>query len=119
MFIVGLSVRNHERIARHTNNTKNLFIVLAKDNIDFNATSSAAAQHFHGTSMTAIQFISEENLGNEILCNTGIEFTSNITAITSKKSTSNTRIAYKCLTIKRSENTIVRSVSKQINTLEW
>ena len=28
---------------------KNLFTVLAKDNIDFNATSSTAVQHFHGT----------------------------------------------------------------------
>ena len=64
---------------------KNLFTVLAKDNIDFNATYSTAVQHFHGTSMTAMQFFSEENLGDEILYNTDIEFTSNITDLTSKK----------------------------------
>ena len=46
---------------------KNLFTVLAKDNINFNATSSTVVQHFHGTSMTTMQFVSEENLGEEKL----------------------------------------------------
>ena len=64
---------------------KNLFAVSAKDNIDFNATSSTAVQHFYGTSMTVMQFFSKENLGDEILCNNDIEFTSNMTDITSKK----------------------------------
>ena len=64
---------------------KNIFTLLAKDNIDFNATSPTAVQHFHETSMTAMQFFSEKNLGDEILCNTDIKFTSNMTDITSKK----------------------------------
>ena len=47
--------------------------------------SSTAVQHFHGTSMAAMQFFSEENLGDEILCNTDIEFTFNMIDIISKK----------------------------------
>ena len=33
--------------------TRNLFTVLAKDNIDFHATSFTSGQYLHGTSMTA------------------------------------------------------------------
>ena len=51
---------------------KNPFNILAKVDIDFNATSCAAVQHFHGTSITAVQFVSEKYLGSEILCNTDI-----------------------------------------------
>ena len=44
------------------------------------------AQHFLGTSTTAFQFcFIHFNLDNEILCNAGIEFTSNMTDISSKK----------------------------------
>lgn len=64
---------------------KSLFTVLAKDNLDFNDTSSTTVQHFHGTSMTTMQFISEENLGDEKLWNTDIEFTSNMTVSHQKK----------------------------------
>lgn len=68
---------------KHYKNTKSfkiyIFTVLAKDNIDFNASSSTAVQHLHMTSMTAIQFVSEENLGDEISCNIDIKFTSNLT----------------------------------------
>ena len=44
---------------------KSIFTVVAKDNIDFNTTSSTAAKHFHGTSMTVMQFSSAENIGND------------------------------------------------------
>ena len=43
---------------------KSIFTVVAKDNIDFNATSSTAVKYFYGTSMTVMQFPSAENLGN-------------------------------------------------------
>ena len=43
---------------------KSIFTVVAKDNIDFNATSSTAVKHFHGTSMTVMQFPVLDNLGN-------------------------------------------------------
>lgn len=46
---------------------KNIFTVLAKENIDFNAFSSAVIQQFRGTSMTTMQFVPEENLGEEKL----------------------------------------------------
>ena len=35
---------------------KSIFTVVAKDKIDFSATSSTAVKHFHGTSMTVMQF---------------------------------------------------------------
>ena len=43
---------------------KSIFTVVAKDNIDFNATSSTAVKHFHETSVTVMQFSLAENLGN-------------------------------------------------------
>ena len=43
---------------------KSLFTVVAKDNLDFNTTSSTAVKHFHGPSMTVMQF-EAENLGND------------------------------------------------------
>ena len=44
---------------------KSVFIVIAKDNIDCNATSSTAVRHFHGTCMTVMQFISAEISGTK------------------------------------------------------
>ena len=44
---------------------KSIFTVVAKDNIDFNATSSTAVKHFHRTSMTVMQFPLAEDLGND------------------------------------------------------
>ena len=44
---------------------KDIFTVVAKDNIDFNPTLSTAAKHFHGTSMTVMQLPSIDNVGNE------------------------------------------------------
>ena len=35
---------------------KNVFTVLAKDNIDLNASSTTATNHYHGTSMTMLHF---------------------------------------------------------------
>ena len=35
---------------------KNLFTVLANDNIDLNASSTMATKHYHGTSMTMLHF---------------------------------------------------------------
>ena len=34
----------------------NLFTIIAKDNVDVNAKSSTASQHYHGTSMSIMQF---------------------------------------------------------------
>ena len=42
---------------------RNVFTIIAKDNIDHNARSTAATKHYHGTSMTAMQFLSNENRG--------------------------------------------------------
>ena len=44
---------------------KSIFTVVAKHKIDFSATSSAAVKHFHGTSMTVMQFPLAENLVND------------------------------------------------------
>ena len=44
---------------------KNIFTIIAKDNIDHNATSSTAVKHYHGTSMTVIQFVSDTQPGDE------------------------------------------------------
>ena len=45
---------------------KSVFTVVAKDNTDFSATSSTAVKHFHGTSMTVMQFPVSDNLSNSI-----------------------------------------------------
>ena len=42
---------------------RNVFTIIAKDNIDHNARSTTATKHYHGTSMTAMQFLSNENRG--------------------------------------------------------
>ena len=44
---------------------KSIFTVVAKDDIDFNATLSTPVKHFHGTNMTVMQFPSAENFGND------------------------------------------------------
>ena len=44
---------------------KSIFEVFAKDNIAFNANTSAAVKHFQGTSMTVMKFPSAENVGND------------------------------------------------------
>ena len=38
-----------------------VFTIIAKDNIDHNARSTTATKHYHGTRMTAMQFIAEDN----------------------------------------------------------
>ena len=35
---------------------KHLFSIIAKDNVDLNSSSNTAAGHYHGTSMTVLQF---------------------------------------------------------------
>ena len=42
---------------------KGILTVLIKDNIDVNATSSFIQQHYHGTSMSIAQFVTEEEKG--------------------------------------------------------
>ena len=42
-----------------------VFTIIAKGNIDHNARSTTATQHYHGTSMTAMQFIAEDNRGED------------------------------------------------------
>ena len=44
---------------------KKLFTVLLKDNIDVNARSNFISSHYHGTSISIIQFMTEENEGIE------------------------------------------------------
>ena len=41
--------------------TLETFTIIAKDNIDLNAISTKVKKHFHGTSMTTMQFPSKEN----------------------------------------------------------
>ena len=50
-----------------------LFTIIAKDNIDLNASSTKVKQHFHGISMTTMQFPSKSNPGvvQETLYNFG------------------------------------------------
>ena len=45
------------------NSRLNLFTIVAKDNIDVNAKSTKIALHFHGISMTIMQFSSDNNCG--------------------------------------------------------
>ena len=45
---------------------KFIFTVIAKDNCDLNATPSTASQHYHGKSMSVIQFPSDKEKGEEI-----------------------------------------------------
>ena len=42
---------------------KNVFTVIAKDNIDLNSSSTTASSHYHGTCMSVIQFPTDENEG--------------------------------------------------------
>ena len=62
-----------------------IFTVVAKDNIDFNATSSTAATHFHGTSMTVMQFPVSDNLGNSITLQECVQSTNEESKNNSKK----------------------------------
>ena len=43
------------------NSRKNLFTIIAKDNVDVNSKSTKVGQHYHGISMTIMQFLSNEN----------------------------------------------------------
>ena len=43
------------------NSRKNLFTIIAKDNIDVNSKSTKVGQHYHVISMTIMQFLSNEN----------------------------------------------------------
>ena len=55
-----------------SNNLKlNLFTIIAKDNIDLNARSTKIKDHFHGISMSQLQFRSSSNIGDsqEVLYN--------------------------------------------------
>ena len=40
---------------------RKVFSIIAKGNIDHNARSTTATKHYHGTSMTVMQFLSEDN----------------------------------------------------------
>ena len=42
---------------------KELFTIIAKDNVDTNALSTLIKQHYHGISMTIMQFPSDINIG--------------------------------------------------------
>ena len=46
---------------------KFIFTVIAKDDCDLNATSSTASQHYHGKSMSVMQFPSDKKNGEEII----------------------------------------------------
>ena len=46
-----------------TSSRKNIFTVIAKDNIDLNASSSTASSHYHGTCMSLLQFPTTDNKG--------------------------------------------------------
>ena len=41
----------------------NLFTIIAKDNVDVNAKATKVKGHYHGISMSIMQFITEENTG--------------------------------------------------------
>ena len=43
------------------NSRKNLFIIIAKDNIDVNSKSTKVGQYYHEISMTMMQFLSNES----------------------------------------------------------
>ena len=43
---------------------KNVFTILAKDNIDLNARSTDAKSHYHSTSLSGLQYPNQENLGS-------------------------------------------------------
>ena len=45
-----------DRVFIPCNLKKNIFIIIAQDNIDHNARSTTATQHFHGTSVSVFQF---------------------------------------------------------------
>ena len=45
---------------------KGLFTILAKDNIDKNATSTLAKSHYHGTSISILQFPTSSNNGADL-----------------------------------------------------
>ena len=45
---------------------KNIFTVMAKDNIDLNAKSTMVKSHYHGTSISVFQFPSRDNSGDEL-----------------------------------------------------
>ena len=59
---------NEYKVFTPTPLKKNIFTIIAKDNIDHNATSSTAVKHYHGTSMTVIQFVSDTQPGDEQQC---------------------------------------------------
>ena len=42
---------------------KELFTIVAKDNIDVNAKSTKVSSHYHGISFTIMQFLTKENCG--------------------------------------------------------
>ena len=60
-----LRLDNEYKVFTPTPLKKNNFTIIAKDNIDHNATSSTAVKHYHGTSMTVIQFVSDIQPGDE------------------------------------------------------
>ena len=64
---------------------KSIFTVVAKDNIDFNTTSSTAVKHFHGTSMTVMEFPVSDNLGNSITLQECVQSTNEESKNNSKK----------------------------------
>ena len=45
---------------------KNVFTMMAKDNCDHNASSTTATQHYHGTSITVMQYPTREKPGDQI-----------------------------------------------------
>ena len=45
---------------------KGVFTVTAKDNVDSNASSSTATRHYHGASMTIMQYPTSDNEGSEV-----------------------------------------------------
>ena len=60
-------IDRYERDGVFTGNArKGLFTVIAKDNIDVNSKSTKVSTHFHGISMTIMQFLSETNHGSTI-----------------------------------------------------
>ena len=66
--LYGVLHRNYvqQNIFLPTNLQKGCFVVLVKDNIDKNASSNLVKSHYHGTSISLLQFPERENYGESL-----------------------------------------------------
>ena len=51
----------HDKVFLPKQLKKNVYTVIPKDNIDLNATSTTSTWHYHSTSMSVLQFPTDEN----------------------------------------------------------